>query len=302
MATRYKSDEKKRRQQLQPQQQKRKRGGGFAIVVGAAIESHRLPASADGADDGDDGDVHHRAADDVVATTEETKESDILPTPSRKTKKKKKKVASSGSKSSSLVCPSCGRSGFETPQAYGSHRNSCVVVSSAAATTSSAESIPRKSSSLTLRPDALSEEAKKLSNFNQMLVSSIDLFEADDLDVERQHRGGGKRSIRVDDVGIRCRHCRASPTSGSVHYPKNLKTLPHNVYVIADRHLIGGSCTKVATDYRGELRIAKKRTTSESLRKGGLGLPTYLGLVCDHYGLEDSEGVRRRRRPSTTDK
>jgi hypothetical protein len=152
--------------------------------------------------------------------------------------------------------------------------------------------------SLSLEPVALETERVKLSDFNLLIVKSIELFEASATDVEMQHLGSGNRKIELGNVGIRCRHCAQLGvlTIGSVSYTNNLTTLPHNMYTMVARHLLE-SCSNVREDLKHQLLQAKKSSTSQSLRKGALGLPAYLRLLIELYGLTDDgkrEGVRRK--------
>jgi hypothetical protein len=53
------------------------------------------------------------------------------------------------------------------------------------------------SKSLSLEPVALEKARVKLSDFNQLTVKSIELFEASATDVEMQHLGNGHRKIEL---------------------------------------------------------------------------------------------------------
>jgi hypothetical protein len=183
-------------------------------------------------------------------------------------------------------CRICGKSNFPNSAAIAGHWRCCNKGSTVT------------QASLSLEPVALESERDKLSDFNRLIVKSIELFEASAIDVEMQHLGNGYRKIEVGNVGIRCRHCAQLGvlTIGSIAYTNELKHLPHNMYTMVVRHLLE-SCQNVREDLKHQLRQAKTSSTSQSLRKGALGLPAYLRLLIDHYGLTDvgkREGIRRK--------
>lgn len=183
-------------------------------------------------------------------------------------------------------CRICGKSNFQNSAAIAGHWRCCNKGSTVT------------QASLSLEPVALESERDKLSDFNRLIVKSIELFEASAIDVEMQHLGNGYRKIEVGNVGIRCRHCAQLGvlTIGSIAYTNELKHLPHNMYTMVVRHLLE-SCRSVREDLKHQLLQAKPSSTSQSLRKGALGLPAYLRLLIDHYDLTDDgkrEGIRRK--------
>jgi hypothetical protein len=183
-------------------------------------------------------------------------------------------------------CRICGKSNFQTSAAIAGHWRCCNKGSTVT------------QASLSLEPVALEKERVKLSDFNRLIVKSIELFEASTTDVEMQHLGNGYRKIELGNVGIRCRHCAQLGvlTIGSISYTNDLKHLPHNMYTMVVRHLLE-SCHNVREHLKHQLLQAKTSSTSQSMRKGALGLPAYLRLLIDHYDLTDDgrrEGVRRK--------
>lgn len=193
------------------------------------------------------------------------------------------------SNESSWTCDVCGTTGFRTSQAFSSHKRCCSTDRTTAGTV-----VPK--SGISLLPDCLKLSSSKLSDLSHLLVSgSIELFEATDADLEVQNGGSGNRNIEVGNIGIRCVHCSNGGVmrTGSVSYPNNLQTLPHNVYNMVHRHLLN-SCQAITSDIRYRIVRAKLESTSQSVRRGGLGLPAYLKMVYAYYDLTDGglkEGI-----------
>lgn len=146
----------------------------------------------------------------------------------------------------------------------------------------------------------------KLSAYGYALTESIEFFEATEQDITKQSRNS-KRIIKIADVGIRCAHCHRNANRASVStshrtgssvllFPRKWKTVPHNFYLLAKRHLIE-SCESIPPLLKRELVVSKNQSTSESGMKDGIGLPTFLQLVADKCGLINSEeaenGIQR---------
>ena len=180
-------------------------------------------------------------------------------------------------------CENCGKATFTTWQGFFSHQMSC-----------------HKSSfgnSVSLRPSCLDEQRKRLSDFNWKLTEAIELIEVapDDINELAKTKQRG-RTPKVGDIGIRCVYCARKGTqpAGSNVYPTKLKTLPHSMYNLVVRHLIQ-CCQNIPKNLRGELIQDKKITTSQSMEKGRIGLPVYLQMISDEFGLADcgqTVGVR----------
>jgi hypothetical protein len=188
-------------------------------------------------------------------------------------------------------CAICGRDKFSTSQAFSGHWRCC----------NKGDHITQ--SDLCLQPEVLSDEFAKLSDFNRLILGSMEFFEASESDVIKQMVGNGRRSIEFGNVGIRCKSCVQVGvlTVGSISYTNDLKTMPHNLYVMTKRHLLG-NCPNVIPSLRSDLKRSKKCSTSQSMKKGAVGLPTYLRLLNTCYELTDdgkANGVRRRKLSSS---
>ena len=182
-------------------------------------------------------------------------------------------------------CSICGRDNFSTSQAFSGHWRCCNKGSHVTQL------------SLSLQPEVLRDEFAKLSDFNKLILGSMEFFEASESDVDKQVAGNGRRNIEVGNIGIRCKECVQTGvlTVGSISYTNDLKTLPHNMYVMTKRHLLG-NCPNVVPTLRFELERSKKCSTSQSMTKGALGLPSYLRRLIASYELTDdgkANGVRR---------
>lgn len=183
------------------------------------------------------------------------------------------------------TCSNCGKNDFSTSQAYGGHARCCH---------------PRESvteTSISLAPKSLMAERARLSEFNFCLTASLELFEASNADVEKQLIGNGRRHILLGNVGIRCSFCAMSHTmsTGAITYPHHLKPLPHNCYVMVQRHLLG-NCTAIPDSIRKRLVETKKSSINHSMKKNALGLPFYLNMIIEKFKLTDDgkrNGIRR---------
>lgn len=183
-------------------------------------------------------------------------------------------------------CSVCGKNKFSTSQAFAGHWRCC----------NKGRNVTK--SSLSLRPDAFHNDYLKLSDFSQIIADSIELFAATEADVERQVVGNGRRKIEVGNIGIRCRQCAKNGvlTVGSISYPNDLKTFPHNMYSMTKRHLMG-NCQSVSYDLQQRLQLSKQCSTSQSMQKGAIGLPAYVRILTGYLDLTDdgkTEGVYQR--------
>lgn len=210
-------------------------------------------------------------------------------------------------------CPTCGRDSFLTSQAFGGHYRCCHRVQrrpggegnggGVVMMTPTCLSLGRgyhdnnnDDDSSTCSTSPMEVARLKLSNFNKLVLECIELFEASQSDVNVQVTANGKRHISVGNVGIRCVHCARNDTLpvGSTTYTSDLKTLPHAMYVMVQRHLLA-TCAHIDDDMKRQLRETKKNSTSQSMTKGNIGLPAYLRLLAEKCGLTDDDkklGVR----------
>jgi len=189
------------------------------------------------------------------------------------------------------TCEKCSGH-FSTSQALGSHLLQCGKLLPAT----------RVRQTMILNPPHLLCKSSRLSEYNQRLLQTVELFVSTAEDVQVQHRGNGARKIVDGQVGIRCMACaqRGSATSAWCRYPGSLKVFPHNIYVLMEKHAL--QCTAVSGERIIKLKELKKKTTSQSMRKGALGLPVYLKEIYEYYQMEDAPqgGVQLKTSASTT--
>lgn len=220
------------------------------------------------------------------------------PTPPR-TKKKRKFVHHYSSTTmdragdGTYVCSLCHTSGFVTPAVLESHTQTCCGLPKVAPESSSSHNNP-----FGFTPDnnhQIQEETAKLSDFNQLTLEALDMYEvqASDLPLSRRQRV----HVQVGSIGIRCRYCAAqkAETVGCLLFPGNLELLCIIVYRIRDKHFLGTECPYIPEAVRSRMRTMKARSKIE--KKGDIGLPTYMRTIVGHYNLVDTpngNGIRRK--------
>jgi hypothetical protein len=181
-------------------------------------------------------------------------------------------------------CSTCGKV-FAVGRGFGSHRIICHQGA-------------MKGTSLSLRPPCMEEFRARLSDYNALVTESIELVEVTRDDIEKfAKKLQRKRTPQVGNVGIRCVYCVAngSQPPGSMSCPQNLRSLPHNIYNMVQRHLLL-SCPYVPKQIKNQLELAKENSTSQSGQKERIGLPLYLTKLVNEFGLTDigqNEGVQR---------
>ena len=182
------------------------------------------------------------------------------------------------------ACPNCGKHfPLLKTQASRSHVRSCVR-----STDMKGTSFPL--SILADNPEKGTDQ-RQLSKFNTLVTQSIELVEATEHDL--QLLNASKRNLKrkpiIGNVGIRCIHCfrNGNASTGAISYPAHLGNLSHNIYNMATRHLLQ-TCQSIPSAFREEMQLAKSTTTSESMRKDGLGLPEYLLSIVTKYNLESN--------------
>lgn len=161
-------------------------------------------------------------------------------------------------------------------------------------------------SSLSLTPPHLADRAGCLSDFGQLVVHSLELYQVQASDLPRLPTNG-RTIVREGNIGIRCVYCarQSSLSIGSTLFPGSRKLVSIGLYRMADLHLISQQCPHTTATVRVQLQATKVDSTRQSMSKGRIGLPTYLQEVMDYYDLvEDptANGVRRRELPSTAER
>jgi hypothetical protein len=139
-----------------------------------------------------------------------------------------------------------------------------------------------------------------LSDFNILVTDAVELIQlSTPEDIDRLKMSNKRRRLapKLGNIGIRCRYCaqnKLTSPPGSNVYPQSLKSLPHNIYNLVNRHLMS-SCQNISREKQQQLVQDKKITTKQSMEKNRIGLPVYLRLLAEAFGLTDdgkSEGIR----------
>ena len=181
----------------------------------------------------------------------------------------------SGNKLGPWKCTACGAASFRSLAAFRAHQRSCMKQSSTVS-----------SKNITLRPVRWYWTRARLSDFNYLVTNSIDLIQATQSDIDTMPRRNRRRNPNVGDIGIRCIYCVGRCSIASISFPDHIRTLAHNLYLMADRHLLS-SCPNIPHSVRQKMKEARPYTTKQSTLKDRIGLPAYLQLLIDDYGLID---------------
>jgi hypothetical protein len=199
------------------------------------------------------------------------------------------------------MCKGCGKSQFGNAAAFQSHRRCCTSNQAYGSDTSiSSELISN------LRPPQQESSRQQLSDYNLILTTCVEIIAASPQDVQTELTHNRRRRIQLGDVGIRCRACAQAGrySIGSVKYPDCLEHLVHNIYVMVDRHLLK-TCPNISAHEQARLRETKPNSTSQSMYKHRIGLPIYLKMIYQEFGLVNRgnrQGVVCRQSLSTSDK
>lgn len=195
------------------------------------------------------------------------------------------------------MCQGCGKTEFTTNAGFQSHKRCCyrrcAISNGSHISHSVATSHHHRQQVCTLCPSSpphLEQSRLLLSDFNQLVTQWVDFIQAtpEDVAVENTHNRRRRRPLQLGDVGVRCVACaRVNHYSiGSVQYPKCLETLPHNVFLMVQRHLLG-TCQHIPLTIKEQLEETKQHTTSQSMCKHRIGLPTYLKMIVEQYQLKN---------------
>jgi hypothetical protein len=115
-------------------------------------------------------------------------------------------------------------------------------------------------------PLALPCDADNLSEYQLLIRKQLEVFEAgaDDVDSNMQ---GRKKSIRLGQVGIRCRHCVHLPLRnrgrGAVYYPTKLQGIYQAAQNMASTHLTD-ACNIIDDELKAEMRRLRERRDTAS--------------------------------------
>ena len=144
---------------------------------------------------------------------------------------------------------------------------------------------------LSLTPPDLAAEAKCMSDFAQLIAQCTEFYTAQASDLPIHKWNGG--IVPAGSVGIQCKFCSVSQKTtrqrvrdGELVFPARSQTLAIIFYQFVDRHLIA-KCASIPSATKSRLRSTKITTTSQSMRHGRIGFPTYIRFILAHYQLAD---------------
>jgi hypothetical protein len=117
----------------------------------------------------------------------------------------------------------------------------------------------------------LSCDPDHLSPYQVAVRRSIEIFEAQEIDVESGAQGRN-RPVVLGQLGIRCRFCSQVPpkerTRGAMYYPSKLLGVYQAGQNLATTHLCE-TCTRVPSEFRAELCRLRDQKTGSTGGKGG---------------------------------
>ena len=141
---------------------------------------------------------------------------------------------------------------------------------------------------LSLRPERWNPTRETLSDFNILVTNWIELIQASQSDIDSLPSRHRKRNPLVGAIGIRCIYCvgKSCSSTGSISFPDDLITLPHNIYMMTKRHMLT-SCQNIPKAVQEQMNETRPFSTQQSMSRGRIGLPAYLKLLIDDFGLTD---------------
>lgn len=133
-----------------------------------------------------------------------------------------------------------------------------------------------------------------LSDYQCLLRKTIELFEANEMDINSRIKGRNK-PIVLGQVGIRCCHCAyvlpiERRGKGSMYFPGSLLGIYQAAQTLAQQHLLPDNptvCPNVPSDIRARLKELKTKTHSSATAGKEYWALTakVLGVFQDQYGL-----------------
>lgn len=113
---------------------------------------------------------------------------------------------------------------------------------------------------------ALSCDGEHLSEYQILVRQQLEVFEATQDDVESNTQGR-KKSVKLGQVGMRCKHCAILPLrqrgKGAVYYPTQLKGIYQAAQNMAASHL-SASCQCIDPRLKETLKELRKRRDTAS--------------------------------------
>jgi len=131
----------------------------------------------------------------------------------------------------------------------------------------------------------ISTDDEVLSDYQILLRKQMEFFEASFNDVGKTSCGR-RRPIMMNQVGIRCRHCRALPIenrkNGTIYYPSKLTSIYQAAQNMAITHLLG-NCYLIDKNIKKQLQ-----TYQEGPSITGHGGKKYWAKTAKAQGIKES--------------
>jgi hypothetical protein len=131
-------------------------------------------------------------------------------------------------------------------------------------------------------------DSTRLSHLQLLLRQQIEAFQATESDLSTHVRGRNK-SIKLGQVGIRCRHCAHVPAmnryKGSTYFPTSVWGLYQASQNMCMIHLQGGQCTQMPPAVK--VQFLQLADTKRAAPSSGAGR-TYWAEMAQQLGLVDT--------------
>ncbi|KAL3907699.1 MAG: hypothetical protein SGARI_003406 [Bacillariaceae sp.] len=133
----------------------------------------------------------------------------------------------------------------------------------------------------------MEDDQSQLSAYQTLLRYQIEVFRATETDANTHQRGRNK-PIRVNQIGVRCRHCSRLPISerarGSSYFPSGTAGVYQAGQNMNSTHFQQGVCTEMGEPLRRQFAaLANIKATSTGAGRA------YWAKQAKKLGLEDNE-------------
>jgi hypothetical protein len=119
----------------------------------------------------------------------------------------------------------------------------------------------------------LDQDDESLSPYQCLVRKQIEVFQATELSLQDKSQGRN-RSIVLNQIGIRCRHCGRLPgkyrAKGAVFFPSRLDGLYQTAQNMANKHLLH-DCREMPTAIREDLCRVRLTERGSKTRKSAYG-------------------------------
>jgi hypothetical protein len=131
------------------------------------------------------------------------------------------------------------------------------------------------------------DDALKVSSLQVLLRHQIEAFQATEEDATTHTRGRNK-AVKIDQVGIRCRHCAHLPVlrrqKGSTYFPASVFGLYQASQNMSTTHMQNGLCSEMPDAIKAQFA----HLVATKVSSAGAGRP-YWAATAKELGLVDTE-------------